>query len=135
MSQCEHPGARRAEPSTLAVRSPTMAATLIGTVASTLPEDDDHPYRSGAWRPNHREWVAEGLEVEGELPLDLAGVYLPNTENPVHPSIGQYHPFDGDGMVHQIAFADARAAYRNRFVRTDGFLAEQDAAESLWTGC
>ena len=86
-----------------------MAATLIGTVASTLPEDDDHPYRSGAWRPNHREWDADDLEVDGELPADLAGVYLRNTENPVHPSIGRYHPFDGDGMVHQIAFADGRA--------------------------
>jgi carotenoid cleavage dioxygenase-like enzyme len=111
-----------------------MAATLVGTVTSTLPADDDHPYRSGAWRPNHREWDADDLEVEGELPADLAGVYLRNTENPVHPSIGRYHPFDGDGMLHQIAFADGRARYRNRFVRTDGFLAEQAAAESLWTG-
>jgi carotenoid cleavage dioxygenase-like enzyme len=111
-----------------------MTARLIGAVASTLPEDDDHPYRSGAWRPNRREWDADDLEVEGELPADLAGVYLRNTENPVHPSIGKYHPFDGDGMVHQIAFADGRASYRNRFVRTDGFLAEQEAAESLWTG-
>lgn len=111
-----------------------MAATLVGTVASTLPVDDDHPYRSGAWRPNHREWDADDLEVEGEIPGDLTGVYLRNTENPVHPSIGQYHPFDGDGMVHQIAFAGGRATYRNRFVRTAGFLAEQAAAESLWTG-
>jgi carotenoid cleavage dioxygenase-like enzyme len=111
-----------------------MAATLRDTIVSTLPPDDDHPYRSGAWRPNHREWDADDLEVEGELPADLAGVYLRNTENPVHPSIGRYHPFDGDGMVHQVAFHDGRASYRNRFVRTDGFLAEQEAAESLWTG-
>ena len=111
-----------------------MAATLTGTISSTLPEDDDHPYRSGAWRPNFREWDADGLAVEGEIPADLAGVYLRNTENPVHPSIGKYHPFDGDGMVHQIAFAEGQASYRNRFVRTDGFLAEQEAAESLWTG-
>lgn len=111
-----------------------MAATLAGTVVSTLPDDDDHPYRSGAWRPNRHEWDADDLEVEGELPDDLEGVYLRNTENPVHPSIGRYHPFDGDGMLHQVAFAGGRASYRNRFVRTDGFLAEQRAAESLWTG-
>jgi len=111
-----------------------MEATLIGTVATTLPADDDHPYRTGAWRPNHREWDADDLTVEGEIPADLAGVYLRNTENPVHDSIGLYHPFDGDGMIHQIAFADGRASYRNRFIRTDGFRAEQDAAESLWTG-
>ncbi len=111
-----------------------MGATLVGTVPSTLPADDEHPYRSGAWLPNHREWDADDLEVVGELPRDLNGVYLRNTENPVHESIGLYHPFDGDGMLHQIAFADGRATYRNRFVRTDGFRAEQEAAESLWTG-
>ena len=81
---------------------------LVNTVASTLPADDDHPYRTGAWAPNHREWDADDLEVEGELPADLAGVYLRNTENPVHPSIGMYHPFDGDGMLHSIRFEDGR---------------------------
>ena len=112
-----------------------MTSTLVNTIPSTLPLDDDHPYRTGAWAPNHREWDAFDLEVvEGEIPADLAGVYLRNTENPVHESIGLYHPFDGDGMVHQIAFADGRADYRNRFIRTDGFRAEQEAAESLWTG-
>jgi carotenoid cleavage dioxygenase-like enzyme len=111
-----------------------LAPTLVNTIASTLPEDDDHPYRTGAWTPNHREWDADDLEVEGEIPGDLEGVYLRNTENPVHQSIGLYHPFDGDGMVHQIAFAGSQASYHNRFVRTDGFHAEQDAAESLWTG-
>ena len=112
-----------------------MTATVRATIASTLPVDDTHPYRSGAWRPNLREWDADDLEVvEGGLPSDLSGVYLRNTENPVHEAIGRYHPFDGDGMLHQIAFHDGRASYRNRFVRTDGFLAEQEAAESLWTG-
>lgn len=112
-----------------------MPARIVNTVASTLPEDDDHPYRTRAWRPNHREWDAFELEVvEGEIPPDLEGVYLRNTENPVHPAIGLYHPFDGDGMLHQIAFGGGQANYRNRFVRTDGFRAEQEAAESLWAG-
>ena len=105
------------------------------TVISTLPTDDDHPYRSGAWQPNLAEWDATDLEVvEGEIPQDLQGIYLRNTENPVHPSIGMYHPFDGDGMLHQLHLADGRASYRNRFVRTHGFLAEQEAAGPLWTG-
>ena len=111
-----------------------MAATLVNSVASTLPDDDKHPYRSGAWRPNLREWRADDLEVEGEIPADLAGIYLRNTENPLHESIGIYHPFDGDGMLHQIAFANGKASYCNRFVRTDGWRAEQEAGESLWTG-
>jgi carotenoid cleavage dioxygenase-like enzyme len=111
-----------------------VSTFLRNTVMSTLPADDDHPYRSGAWRPNTREWDADDLQVEGELPTDLSGVYLRNTENPLHESIGLYHPFDGDGLLHSIAFDNGHASYRSRFVRTDGFLAEQDAAGSLWTG-
>jgi carotenoid cleavage dioxygenase-like enzyme len=104
-------------------------------ILSTLPADDDNPYRTGAWTPNLAEWDAHDLEVvEGAIPSDLHGVYLRNTENPVHPSIGQYHPFDGDGMLHQLHLADGSASYRNRFVRTAGFLAEQEAAGPLWAG-
>ena len=42
--------------------------------------------------------------VVGELPDDLYGVYLRNTENPLHPAIVRYHPFDGDAMI--AAFSD-----------------------------
>ena len=111
-----------------------MTAHLVETYDTTIPADDRHPYRTGAWAPNHREWDADDLEVEGELPDDLDRLYLRNTENPLHDSIGLYHPFDGDGMVHQIRFAEGRASYRNRFVRTDGFLAELDEGGPLWTG-
>ena len=112
-----------------------MRATKVSEPLRTLPADDDHPYRSGAWQPNLAEWDATDLQViEGAIPLDLQGVYLRNTEIPVHPSIGMYHPFDGDGMIHQLHLADGKAAYRNRFIRTAGFLAEQEAAGPLWTG-
>jgi carotenoid cleavage dioxygenase-like enzyme len=112
-----------------------VRATRVSEPVSTLPTDDDHPYRTGAWQPNLAEWDATDLEVvEGAIPHDLEGVYLRNTENPVHPSIGMYHPFDGDGMLHQLHLADGRASYRNRFIRTAGFLAEQEAAGPLWTG-
>jgi carotenoid cleavage dioxygenase-like enzyme len=112
-----------------------MPATRVSAPLATLPADDDHPYRSGAWQPNLAEWDATDLEVVvGEIPPDLQGIYLRNTENPVHPSIGMYHPFDGDGMLHQLHLADGKASYRNRFIRTAGFLAEQEAAGPLWTG-
>ena len=101
---------------------------------SGLPEDDDHPYRSGPWRPQQLEYDAWDLDVVGEIPDDLAGVYLRNTENPLLPSIQRYHPFDGDGMLHSISFAGGEARYHNRFVRTDAFLAEREAGESLWSG-
>jgi carotenoid cleavage dioxygenase len=109
-------------------------ARVVATVASTLPADDSHPYRTGAWRPQVREWDAEPVVVQGEVPTDLDGTYLRNTENPVHPALSAYHPFDGDAMLHMIEFRDGRAAYRNRFVRTDGFLAEADEGQALWSG-
>ena len=112
----------------------STTATVVNEIASTLPADDTHPYRTGAWQPNHREWDAFDLEVEGQIPADFEGVYLRNPENPIHPSIGIYHPFDGDGMLHQISFADGKASYRNRFVRTDGLRLEAEAGEPLWTG-
>ena len=61
-------------------------------------------------------------------------MYLRNTENPVHDSIGRYHPFDGDGMLHSMSFAGGRATYRNRFVRTAGLAAENEAGHALWAG-
>ncbi|MGQ0838724.1 carotenoid oxygenase family protein [Actinokineospora sp.] len=111
-----------------------MDVEILGRALSTLPADDDHPYRSGPWRPQTVERAADDLEVIGEIPADLDGVYLRNTENPVHPAITTYHPFDGDGMVHVVGFRDGKAFYRNRFVQTDGYLAEQEACRSLWAG-
>jgi hypothetical protein len=76
-----------------------MDVEIVGKFLSTLPEDDDHPYRTGPWRPQTTEWDADDLTVvEGEIPRDLDGVYLRNTENPLHPALKFYHPFDGDGM-------------------------------------
>lgn len=108
---------------------------VVERMLSTLPDDDDHPYRSGAWRPQQQEWNADDLDVvQGRIPDDLDGVYLRNTENPLHQPIQYYHPFDGDGMVHIVGFRDGKAFYRNRFVRTDGLAAEQRAGRSLWAG-
>ena len=111
-----------------------MRTELVDTLVSTLPADDDHPYRSGPWRPMVNEWNAEPEVVQGAIPGDLDGTYLRNTENPLHPALASYHPFDGDGMLHMVEFRDGRAAYRNRFVRTDGLAAEADSDTQLWAG-
>jgi carotenoid cleavage dioxygenase len=102
-------------------------------VTTLLPSN--HPYLNGAWTPLREEVDAAELEVtEGEIPAELDGVYLRNTENQIHQPLGRYHPFDGDGMVHQIDFRAGTASYRNRFVRTRCFAAEQEAGRSLWGG-
>ena len=112
-----------------------MNVREVGRLPNLLPPDDDHPYRTGAWQPQFVEYDADELDViEGVIPPELSGVYLRNTENPVMPSIGRYHPFDGDGMVHSIRFGGGRASYRNRFVRTAGLAVELAAGEPQWAG-
>lgn len=108
------------------LREPPVKVTL---------QPSNHPYLNGAWTPLHEEVTVENLPViEGAVPADIDGIYFRNTENPVHQALGRYHPFDGDGMIHQVSFQAGRAAYRNRFIRTRGFEAEQEAGHSLWGG-
>lgn len=109
---------------------------LLRTYTATLAADNDHPFLHGPFTPTMEEWVADSssMKVIGEIPKDLDGIYVRNTHNQVHESIGIYHPFDGDGMLHSMHFENGRATYRNRFVQTTGFLAEQGAGRSLWPG-
>jgi carotenoid cleavage dioxygenase len=111
-----------------------MKMERLPPVRSTLAPTN-HPYMTGPWTPLLEEVDAVDLDViEGAIPTDIDGVYIRNTENPVQKPLGRYHPFDGDGMLHQISFRDGTADYRNRFVRTRGFEAEQEAGQSLWGG-
>lgn len=110
-----------------------MHVELINRIRPSL-DPDAHPYTSGAWTPNYDELDAVDLEVIGEIPQDIDGVYIRNTENPIHKPIGRYHPFDGDGMLHVLSLRDGKAEYRNRFVRTKGFQAEEEAGRAIWAG-
>jgi len=111
-----------------------MRIEYRNTVDSALPPNDDHPYRTGVWKSQATEYDAWDLDVIGEVPDDLNGAYIRNTEVALFEPIKRYHPFDGDGMLHSMSFEAGVARYTNRFVRTDGFLAEQEAKQSLWAG-
>lgn len=110
-----------------------MHVETVARVRSTLVPGD-HPFMTGPFRPNLEEVNADDLEVIGEVPARLDGVYLRNTQNPVHQPKGTYHPFDGDGMLHLLSFRRGRVEYRNRFVRTRGFEEEQAAGRALYAG-
>ena len=105
-----------------------MRTEKLAPIRTTL-RDSDHPYLTGAWTPNTRR--SRRHRPGGDRrrdPADIDGVYVRNTENPVHQPLGRYHPFDGDGMIHADPLPrTARRDYRNRFVRTRGFEAEQEA--------
>lgn len=111
-----------------------MKVDRLPPIVTSL-KPSNHPYLNGAWTPLHEEVSVDALDViEGAIPTDIDGVYIRNTENQVHQPLGRHHPFDGDAMIHQIAFSGGRASYRNRFVRTRCFEAEQEAGRSLWGG-
>src|SRR4051794_39751246 len=108
------------------------------TLFISVPAEDetDNPWLKGPWRPQGREWTAnqDGLTIHGRVPADLNGIYVRNSHNNAQMPAGIYHPFDGDGMLQAMRFDDGKVEYRNRFVRTTGFLAEQGAKKSLWPG-
>jgi carotenoid cleavage dioxygenase len=91
-------------------------------------------YLRGNYAPVDREISAGPLEVIGEVPRDLSGVFVRNGSNPRFAPLGRYHWFDGDGMLHAVRLRDGEAAYVNRWVRTRAFLAEEEAGRALWTG-
>jgi all-trans-8'-apo-beta-carotenal 15,15'-oxygenase len=74
-------------------------------------------------------------EIEGEIPPELNGTLFRNGPGLLDIN-GQliHHPFDGDGMISRISFVNGRAHFRNRFVRTEGYLAEQKAGKILYRG-
>ncbi|GLC44176.1 hypothetical protein PLESTM_001563900 [Pleodorina starrii] len=77
-------------------------------------------------------WVDDAW-VSGTIPAELCGTYYRNGPA-LHVTNPRYrrHTLDGDGMIFSIAFRDGRAYFRNRFVRTKGFLAEQAAGRPLY---
>ena len=73
--------------------------------------------------------------VRGEIPAELVGTLYRNGPGRLERG-GQWvhHPFDGDGMITALRFADGRAELRNRFIRTEGWLAEEQAGKVLYRG-
>ncbi len=84
-------------------------------------------------QPHEYDYPIE--DIEGKIPPELTGTLYRNGPGlldingyPVH------HPFDGDGMISAIQFSQGRAHYRNRYVRTKGYVEEQKAGIPLYRG-
>lgn len=104
--------------------------------ASTVPLN---AYNVSEWQKGYRSLKQEFSywidDIDGTIPPELNGTLFRNGPGlldvngaPIH------HPFDGDGMICAIAFEQGRAHFRNRFVRTEGFVAEQKAGKILHRG-
>lgn len=98
-------------------------------------EKPTNMYFTGNWAPVQEEHNELCTEVIGTIPPELAGSFLRIGANPVFVNEDQeYHAFSGDGMVHEVYFKDGKATYVNRFVETDGHLAEQEYGDIIWDG-
>jgi all-trans-8'-apo-beta-carotenal 15,15'-oxygenase len=80
----------------------------------------------------------EGVELKaarGAIPAELVGTLYRNGPGRLERG-GQWvhHPFDGDGMITALRFAGGKAELRNRFVRTEGWQAEELADKFLYRG-
>lgn len=93
-----------------------------------------NPFLDGNFAPVREEITADTLQVIGELPPDLSGMFVRNGPNPQWAPIGKYHWFDGDGMLHGVRIHNGQATYRNRYVRTSGWKIEHEAGKAIWSG-
>lgn len=94
----------------------------------------DIPALNGNNAPVLTEDVFETLQVIGEIPADLNGLYARNGPNAYFAPQWRYHAYDGDGMVHAVRFSNGKATYRNRWIDTSALKEERAAGHSLWKG-
>ncbi|MFN9646756.1 MAG: carotenoid oxygenase family protein [bacterium] len=98
------------------------------------------PYDRADWASAFRnvtlELTDEPLKLRsGAIPSELQGILYRNGPGRLERG-GQWvhHPFDGDGMVTAVRFSPSGATLSNRFVRTEGWLAEEKAGKPLYRG-
>jgi carotenoid cleavage dioxygenase-like enzyme len=95
----------------------------------------DNVYFNGNWIPVEKEHNEVCTKVIGTIPKELAGAFLRIGSNPVFvDDPDKYYVFEGDGMIHEVAFANGQATYINRFVETDGHMAEREKGDFIWNG-
>lgn len=94
----------------------------------------DIPALDGNNAPIHNEDTFEQMEVIGQIPTDLNGIYVRNGPNAYFEPNWRYHAYDGDGMLHAVQFNNGKVTYYNKFVETSALKEEKDAGKPLWKG-
>src|ERR1700752_1390563 len=92
-----------------------------------------HPLLSRGFEPIRFECDYAPLTVEGRLPPVLRGTLYRIGPNPQFAPRGTYNPLQADGMIHAFRIEDGRAAYRNRWVRTQQWQREHAAGRALFS--
>lgn len=119
-------------------RNSTAVCGTAVEVKETSEVTDKRGYDREAWIQGYNSAQEEtccSLYSEA-LPKGLRGSYFRN--GPAKFKVGDdqiMHPFDGDGMVCAVTFdGTGHAHFRNRYVRTPGFVEELEAKKMLYRG-
>ena len=85
-----------------------------------LPGMTPNPYLEENYAPVSEQLFESRLQIVGELPKELNGLYLRNGPNPMQSlNNKKHHWFSGEGMLHGLRLEEGEALwYRNR--RTGG---------------
>jgi carotenoid cleavage dioxygenase len=100
-------------------------------MASGILDGEKPAIPHGNFAPVFDEIDVSNLTVRGKIPTELNGTLYRNGPNPHFPA-PDAHWFTGDGMIHAVTLAGGAARYRNRWVRTPKWLAEDRAGRSLY---
>jgi carotenoid cleavage dioxygenase-like enzyme len=94
----------------------------------------ESPFLRGNFGPVNHELDLGQLPISGQIPFDLHGMFVRTGPNPKYPPIGEYHWFEGDGMLHGVQLAPEGAYYHNRFVRTEKLKGEIKKGKAFYFG-
>ena len=110
------------------------------TVAPSPVSPQAGDYDRADWASGFRNVGVELSDVtlaasRGTIPSELQGTLYRNGPGRLERG-GQWvhHPFDGDGMITALRFEDGAVRLSNRFIRTEGWLAEEQAGRFTYRG-
>uniref|UniRef100_A0A803LRJ7 9-cis-epoxycarotenoid dioxygenase n=1 Tax=Chenopodium quinoa TaxID=63459 RepID=A0A803LRJ7_CHEQI len=121
-----------------------LAASALNKIEKSLilEQENKHPLPktvdpeiqlSDNYAPVQEHLVQTGLEIIGEIPTGLHGVYVRNGANPMIPPSGAHHLFDGDGMIHAVKLGPGKqASYCCRFTQANRLVQEYAAGRNLF---
>ena len=134
------PGAVRVSSCCDAMTAVSSATPATAKLTAGSPATSVDRFERGDWVSAYRNVSVELDDVpltvrRGAIPQGLEGTLYRNGPGRLERGgVWFHHPFDGDGMIAAIRFAENRATLRNRFVRTEGWLAEEQAGKLLYRG-
>jgi hypothetical protein len=131
-ASCSHAPALKHVARSALRMSTASKPNVAGVEKATVEWDRD------AWVSGYRTAPSEdSYSVEcADLPADLVGTFFRNCPAKFDVAGDRVmHPFDADGMIAALTLeGNGKAHFRNRFVRTRGFVLEEMEAKRLYAG-